>query len=178
MQELLTGNVLSPGGSLTSKQLQRMVTALDLASDMGAEISALEADLVQAKSKALLYEVHSPSHGHMALAAALHGLHVDCQTSKQLQHGNHEKLAKTIKQINIVFLRDTKRKSMLLSLGDSSWTWLQARVQQSMCLRLNWPRVTAKLCCMNSPLWYCAVCSTVFYMKAASVYGHRAGAGF
>jgi len=134
LQELLTGNVLSPGGSLTSKQLQRMVTALDLASDMGAEISALEADLVQAKSKALLYEVHSPSHGHMALAAALHGLHVDCQTSKQLQHGNHEKLAKTIKQINIVFLRDTKRKSMLLSLGDSSWTWLQARVSNSKAM--------------------------------------------
>ena len=59
LQELLTGNVLSPGGSLTSKQLQRMVTALDLASDKGAEISALEADLVQAKSKALLYEVQS-----------------------------------------------------------------------------------------------------------------------
>ena len=51
--------MLSPGGSLTSKQLQRMVTALDLTSDKGAEISALEADLVQAKSKALLYEVQS-----------------------------------------------------------------------------------------------------------------------
>jgi len=59
LQELLTGTVLSPGGSLTSKQLQRMVTALDLTSDKGAEISALEADLVQAKSKALLYEVQS-----------------------------------------------------------------------------------------------------------------------
>ena len=64
--------MLSPGGSLTSKQLQRMVTALDLASDKGAEISALEADLVQAKSKALLYEVQRPSH-------ALQALHVDCQ---------------------------------------------------------------------------------------------------
>ena len=51
--------MLSPGGSLTSKQLQRMVTALDLTSDKGAEISVLEADLVQAKSKALLYEVQS-----------------------------------------------------------------------------------------------------------------------
>ncbi|KAL0050961.1 hypothetical protein WJX82_011093 [Trebouxia sp. C0006] len=59
MQELLTGTVLSPGGSLTSKQLQRMVTALDLTSDKGAEISVLEADLVQAKSKALLYETVS-----------------------------------------------------------------------------------------------------------------------
>ena len=34
-----------------------MVTALDLASDKNAEISALEAELLQAKSKALLYEV-------------------------------------------------------------------------------------------------------------------------
>ncbi|DBA80115.1 TPA: hypothetical protein ACH3X2_007598 [Trebouxia sp. C0005] len=59
VQELLTGGVLSPGGTLTSRQLQRMVTALDLASDKGAEISALEADLLQAKSKALLYETVS-----------------------------------------------------------------------------------------------------------------------
>lgn len=57
MQELMTGDLLSSGGSLTSKQLQRMVTALDLASDKGAEIGALQAELVQAKSKALLYEV-------------------------------------------------------------------------------------------------------------------------
>ncbi len=42
---------------MTSKQLQRMVTALDLASDKGAEISNLEAELLHAKSKALLYEV-------------------------------------------------------------------------------------------------------------------------
>ena len=56
-----------------------MVTALDLASDKGAEISALEADLVQAKSKALLYEVQRPSHGYMGPAAALQGPHVDCQ---------------------------------------------------------------------------------------------------
>ena len=61
-----------------------MVTALDLASDKGAEISALEADLLQAKSKALLYEVFMASHGHTGLAAALHGLPVHCQTSKQL----------------------------------------------------------------------------------------------
>ena len=53
----MTGEVLSPGGSLSSKQLQRMVTALDLASDKNAEISALEAELLQAKSKAVLYEV-------------------------------------------------------------------------------------------------------------------------
>ena len=48
----MTGGV--PGGSVTSKQLQRMVTALDLASDKG---STVEAELLQAKSKALLYEV-------------------------------------------------------------------------------------------------------------------------
>ena len=58
VQELMTGD-LSNGGSLSSKQLQRMVTALDLASDKNAEISALEAELLQAKSKALLYEVRS-----------------------------------------------------------------------------------------------------------------------
>ena len=57
MQKLMAGDLLCPGGSLTSKQLQRMVTALDLASDKGAEIGALQAELVQAKSKALLYEV-------------------------------------------------------------------------------------------------------------------------
>ena len=59
VQELMTGDLLSTGGSLSSKQLQRMVTALDLASDKSAEISALEAELLQAKSKALLYEVQS-----------------------------------------------------------------------------------------------------------------------
>ena len=37
-----------------------MVTALDLASDKNAEISALAAQLLQAKSKALLYEVTGP----------------------------------------------------------------------------------------------------------------------
>lgn len=55
----MVGDSLSPGVSLSSKQLQRMVTALDLASDKNAEISALEAELLQAKSKALLYEVQS-----------------------------------------------------------------------------------------------------------------------
>ena len=54
----MTGD-LCTGGSLSSKQLQRMVTALDLASDNNAEMSALEAELLQAKSKALLYEVQS-----------------------------------------------------------------------------------------------------------------------
>lgn len=54
----MTGDLLSSGGSLSSKQLQRMATALDLASDKNAEITALEAELLQAKSKALLYEVH------------------------------------------------------------------------------------------------------------------------
>lgn len=53
----MTGDVLTPGVSLSKKQLQRMVTALDLASDKSAEIGELEADLLQAKSKALLYEV-------------------------------------------------------------------------------------------------------------------------
>ena len=57
VQELMTGDVLTPGVSLSSKQLQRMVTALDLASDKTAEIGELEAQLLQAKSKALLYEV-------------------------------------------------------------------------------------------------------------------------
>lgn len=57
VQGLMTGDLLSSGGSLSSKQLQRMVTALDLASDKNAEINALEAELLQAKSKALLYEV-------------------------------------------------------------------------------------------------------------------------
>ena len=56
VQELMTGD-LSTGGSLSSKQLQRMVTALDLASDKSEEINALEAELLQVKSKALLYEV-------------------------------------------------------------------------------------------------------------------------
>lgn len=56
----MSGEVLSPEGSLSSKQLQRMVTALDLASDKNAEISALAAQLLQAKSKALLYEVIGP----------------------------------------------------------------------------------------------------------------------
>ena len=59
VQELMTGDLLSTGGSLSSKQLQRMVTALNLASDKSAEISALEAELLQAKSKALLYEVQN-----------------------------------------------------------------------------------------------------------------------
>ncbi len=149
LQELLTGNVLSPGGSLTSQQLQRMVTALDLASDKGAEISALETDLVQAKSKALLYEVHSPSHNHMGLAAALHGLHVDCRTSKQLQQTSIEKKRKGNKTNDVAFLRDTKRKSILLYFGDTPWTWLWVRVQQSVCLRLNWSRLRARLCCMR-----------------------------
>ena len=54
----MTGD-LCTGSSLSSKQLQRMVTALDLASDKNAELSALEAELLQAKSKALLYEVLS-----------------------------------------------------------------------------------------------------------------------
>ena len=53
----MTGGV--PGGSVTSKQLQRMVTALDLASDKG---STVEAELLQAKSKALLYEVWIRGH--------------------------------------------------------------------------------------------------------------------
>ena len=58
----MTGDLLSSGGSLSSKQLQRMVTALDLASDNNAEITALEAELLQAKSKALLYEVQYTQH--------------------------------------------------------------------------------------------------------------------
>ena len=63
VQELMTGELLAPGRTLTSRQLQRMVTALDLAADKSTEISALEAELLQAKSKALLYEVwtqHEP----------------------------------------------------------------------------------------------------------------------
>ena len=53
----MSGDMLGPEGSLTSKQLQRMVTALDLASSKGDQIKALEAELLQAQSKALLYEV-------------------------------------------------------------------------------------------------------------------------
>lgn len=58
VQELMIGDVFTPGVSLSSKQLQRMVTALDLVSDKTAEIGELEAELLQAKSKALLYEVY------------------------------------------------------------------------------------------------------------------------
>ena len=53
----MAGDVLASGGSLNSKQLQRMMTALDLQSDKGEQISALEAELMQARSKSLLYEV-------------------------------------------------------------------------------------------------------------------------
>ena len=52
----MAGDALT-SGSLNSKQLQRMMTALDLQSDKAEKINALEAELMQARSKALLYEV-------------------------------------------------------------------------------------------------------------------------
>ncbi|DBA77116.1 TPA: hypothetical protein ACH3X1_009695 [Trebouxia sp. C0004] len=115
-QELLTGQVLSPGGSLTSKQLQRMVTALDLASDKGAEISALEAHLLHAKSKALLYETVSHEleeealrrereaeqhlKGLQAAAAAKEGKQVDELKAKEQQISDLQ--AELLEQSNLI----------------------------------------------------------------------------